>query len=152
VQLERFIVYTCNAAPMDSNDPIANTVAMMLSSPICITLSEVGVRAFKPNTVATIPYYLLDAHQTAFVRRLTSMMLRGLNCTFSSGSDGGFVMRVPVPHPQVFIDKTAVSNCLAGAIFNASGYGGPEVKKTVLSILFQRITALASMPQPQMLK
>eukprot|EP00961_Rhodomonas_salina_P291809 3932346-Rhodomonas_salina.3 len=118
----------------------------MLSTPIYISLSEIGIRMFKTTSIAPIPYYLLDNAQCDFVRAYLTSVSEGAPCNISSGPDGGFVLRIPPPVQNIFTDKTEVCNCLKHAIHNASGYGDKQIKEKVLSILFQRISALATIP------
>lgn len=150
--LQRFLIYTCNACPNESNDPITNTIVSILSSPIHISFSEIGVRAFKQTTIATLPYYLLDEEQCNFIRYVVQHIIDGMPCSVMSGSVGGFMLKLNPPHQQIMVDKKKISEALVQAIKGVSGYGDMEMKERVISILFQRITALATMPPPQRLR
>jgi hypothetical protein len=147
VNLERFIVYCCNAASMDNPDPISSTIVTVLSTPVSISMSDVGIRMFKTTTIAPIPYYLLDESQCEFIRGLMEQAVKQtVPCNISSGHDGGFLLRIPPPPQHVFVEKAQVSLCLTRAIHGANGYGDDSIKEKVLAILFQRISALAVIP------
>eukprot|EP00961_Rhodomonas_salina_P241310 3260524-Rhodomonas_salina.1 len=105
--LERFIVYTCNANSADNSDPITNTVVLLLSSPVCISLSHVGVRAFKTTSIATLPYHLLDAAQCSLVQKMLECMKAGAACSIASDANGGFSVHFAQPREHVFVDKGA---------------------------------------------
>eukprot|EP00961_Rhodomonas_salina_P249697 3375336-Rhodomonas_salina.3 len=146
VNLERFLIYMCNAAPADSTDPISNTVVTILSSPINISLCNVGVKAFKTTNLAALPYYLLDKQQADFIRKLVDAVQQGLNCTVSSDSNGGFYLRFPSLVQHMHVDKQSVLDHLSNAILNTSGYGDAATKKRVVDILIQRIGVLTVIP------
>ena len=150
--LQRFLIYTCNACPTENNDPITNTIVSILASPIHISFSEIGVRAFKQTTIATLPYYLLNEEQCNFVRYVIQHIIDGMPCSVMSGSVGGFMLKLTPPHQQIMVDKKKISEALVHAIQGVSGYGDVEMKERVISILFQRITALAAMPPPPRLR
>lgn len=150
--LQNFLIYVCNATPPDNSDPITNTIVSVLSSPISLSFSEVGVRAFKTTNVATLPYYLLNAKQGAWVRKVVGYFTRGdIPTSVTSGSDGGFMLRFSPPSTPLLVDKQEVSNALANMIVGSSGYGDSDVKNKIVFILYQRITAHSTMPIPRIL-
>jgi hypothetical protein len=122
-------------------------VLLVLSSPISITLSNVGVKAFKTSSVPTIPYYLLDPSQEKIVLRLCDFMKRTGECHVASDSTGGFTVKFPQPNTTIFVDKKEAMQCLSDAIDSTAGYGDADVKRKVFQIISQRIGALTVLPQ-----
>eukprot|EP00961_Rhodomonas_salina_P090207 1213268-Rhodomonas_salina.1 len=117
-----------------------------MSSPIAISLSNVGVRAFKNTSIATLPYVLLDEKQAQCVRDLLEHIRQGVSSTITSDANGGFLVRLPVPATNIFVDRNAVMQHLANAIHSTPGYGDKDVKDRVFSVLSQRISALTTVP------
>eukprot|EP00961_Rhodomonas_salina_P029021 391448-Rhodomonas_salina.2 len=145
--LQQFLIYTCNAAPAANNDPISNTVVSVLTSPLSISLSNVGVRAFKNTDLAPIPYYLLGPRQCAFIRRVVQKINDGeLTSLASSNANGGFLLRIPPQSAHVFVDKPLVMQHLSKAILGCTGHGDTMTKQRVVDILKQRIGVLTVVP------
>lgn len=144
--LEHFLIYTCNASSVENSDPISNTVVLLLSSPVSISFSHVGVRAFKTTSVATLPYHLLDLEQCNLVRKMLHLMKDGLECQISSDASGGFSVQFPQPTTHTFLNKTEVMDRLSRAVNSTSGYKDGDAKERVFSILSQRIGALTVVP------
>lgn len=65
VENQRFLIYACNASNENDTDPITTTIVAMLSSPVHISLSNIGVRAFKNTSLPPLPYYLMDSAQVS---------------------------------------------------------------------------------------
>ena len=145
--LEHFLIYICNASTMDTTDPISNMIVLVLSSPVCISLSNIGVRVFKTTSIATIPYYLLDRTQEQIVHRLCTFMKNSGECSVISDSSGGFTVKFPPSATPLFADKQDVMQSLQDAINGTVGYGDDEVKNRVFQIISQRISALTVLPQ-----
>jgi hypothetical protein len=145
--LEHFLIYVCNASTMETTDPISNMVVLVVSSPVCISLSNTGVKAFKTSSIATIPYYLLEKSQESVVMKLCDYMKNTGEFNISSDSTGGFIVKFPQAANTYFVDKKQTMVCLQNAIDGTVGYGDVEVKKRVYQILSQRISALTVLPQ-----
>ena len=141
--LQRFIIYACNASTADNSDPITFTVVAMLSSPVNISLSNVGVRAFKNPSIPPLPYYLLDVSQCAFVRDLMALVQQNESmATVSSDTNSSFVLRLQQPSQNMMIDKEAVMHALSETVMHAKPYGTAATKKRVLAVLTQRIGSM----------
>jgi len=145
--LEHFLIHSCNASGADNADPITNTVVAVMSSPIHISLSNVGVRAFKNNNIATLPYVLLQDNQVSFVVKTLASIRHGLVTSANSDANGGFVVRIPPPSKNKFVDKAVVMSHLRDAIGKTSGYGSRETKQTVFEIISQRVHAMTTLPK-----
>ncbi len=144
--LERFVIYACNASKLDNTDPISNIIVAIVSSPISISFSNVGIRAFKSTSIAALQYYLLDQKQCNFIKNLITAILDGsLNTGITSDANGGFILRIFPPKTNIFVEKNEVLQALSRAVRNVSGYGDAIVKERVFSILSQRISAMVTM-------
>jgi hypothetical protein len=144
--LERFVIYACNASKLDNTDPISNIIVAIVSSPLSISFSNVGIRVFKSTSIAALPYYLLDQKQCKFIKSLIAAVLDGsLNISITSDANGGFILRVLPPKTNMFVEKNDVLQALSRAVRNVSGYGDTVVKERVFSILSQRISAMVTM-------
>jgi hypothetical protein len=145
--LEHFLIHSCNASGADNADPITNTVVSIMSSPVCISLSNVGVRAFKNNSIATLPYVLLQQDQVAFVVKLLASVHHGLVINMNSDANGGFVVRLQSPPKNKFVDKNLIMDHLRAVIGKSSGYGSKETKQNVFEIISQRVNAMITLPK-----
>lgn len=67
--------------------------------------------------------------------------------TVSSDTRASFLLRLPPPPNHHMLDKEALLHALSQAVMQAKAYGGPEAKKRVLSVLIQRIGAMAMLPR-----
>jgi hypothetical protein len=143
--MQHFLIYACNAAESESQDPISNTVVAIMSSPVAIAFSNVGVRAFKNTSIATLPYQVLSAEQADLVRDLLQEINNGLAVSNSSDANGGFLLRMPTPPSNMFVDRGEVMQKLRASIMSANGYGSEEVKERVYAILAQRINACTTL-------
>lgn len=63
----------------------------------------------------------------------------------ASGPDGGFWVKIHPPKQNMFLNRDLVSKTLRNVVNNVTGYGDPYVKEKILSILFQRISAMTSL-------
>ena len=63
----------------------------------------------------------------------------------SSDAHGGFLLRLPVPAVNIFVDRGEVMQKLRASIRSANGYGSDEVKERVYAILAQRINACTTL-------
>jgi hypothetical protein len=144
--LEHFLIHSCNASATDNTDPITNTIVAMMGSPICISLSNVGVRGFKNTSIATLPYVLLQEDQVNFVTKLLASVRHGIVASSNSDANGGFVLRLPPPSKNKFVDKILIMEHLQIAIGKSSGYGTKETKQNVYDIIAQRVHAMITLP------
>ncbi len=145
--LEHFLIHSCNASATDNNDPITNTIVAIMGSPICISLSNVGVRGFKNTSIATLPYVLLQEDQVNFVTKLLASVRRGIAASSNSDANGGFVVRLPAPSKNKFVEKGLIMEHLQIAIGKSSGYGTKETKQNVYDIISQRVHAMITLPK-----
>jgi hypothetical protein len=145
--LEHFLIHSCNASGADNADPITNTVVSIMSSPIFISLSNVGVRAFKNNSIATLPYVLLQQDQVEFVVKILASIRNGVVTNANSDANGGFVVRLQSPSKNRFVNKSLIMDHLRIAIGKSSGYGSKETKQTVFEIISQRVYAMTTLPK-----
>ena len=91
--LRKMFSHLCNNAAGQVTDPISDTVAMMLTCPVQMIITEVGIALFKDRPTYLYPFSSMDPAQLYFVEEVVRECL--LHCdiartvTSSGGGAGG---------------------------------------------------------------
>lgn len=76
--LRKVMAHLCNNCSSHVADPISDTVVMMLTCPIHLVITEVGIALFKDKPTALFPYSEMDPDQRYFVEEVVQSCL--LHC------------------------------------------------------------------------
>lgn len=89
--LRKMFSHLCNNAAGQVTDPISDTVAMMITCPVQMIITEVGIALFKDRPTYLYPFSSMDPAQLYFVEEVVRECL--LHCdiakTVTSSSGGG---------------------------------------------------------------
>jgi hypothetical protein len=80
-QLRKLMAHLCNKCSLHVADPISDTVVMMLTCPIHLVITEVGIALFKDRPTALFPYSEMDADQRYFIEQVVQSCLLHCNRT-----------------------------------------------------------------------
>ena len=78
-RLRKVMSHLCNHCSSNIADPISDTVVMMLTCPIHLVITEVGIALFKDRPTALFPYTEMDSEQLYFVEEVVQSCLLQCN-------------------------------------------------------------------------
>lgn len=162
-RLRRVLSHMCNHASSSVADPITTTVRIMLTCPVQLVISEVGVAFFKDHPNVLYPFAKMDVHQRYLIERVVSSCMHMHDICPRLGSrvvvqmGGGCILYTdPAPSSsqaeegkaeQFLLRPIEVLRALCDCIFASVKYGDPGVRYAIASIVLQRIIGAASIPK-----
>lgn len=138
--LRKTLVYLCNTVQGHVMDPITYTLCMMITTPVQIMLTQVGVAAFKDKNTSVFPYKLMTEEQKQFLRDFvtdTETHVTGLIASVQIG--GGCVLCKRVKRPSEFLDAGAVLSAFCQSVQSSKTHTNPVMQRSICNIVIQRV-------------
>ena len=148
--LRKVFSHLCNNATGQVTDPIAYVVHIMLTCPVQMVVSEVGVALFKDHPNALYPFTAMDLGQRLYVEGVVTSCMNwhartSVSCENESGSGqnskvvmqmgGGCILHIASSgvqqpkkpkqqqHNQLLLETGDVMEALCDCIFSSKRYG-----------------------------
>lgn len=162
--LRKVMAHLCNSYHgNNTSDPITDTVVMMLTCPINLIITEVGVALFQGKPTALYPFSKMDVDQIYYVEEVVrSCLLRcnsvGLHTDHHAmvQMGGGCILYTKTMNsrqqhnhqgPMLLLDPLEVLRCTCDCIFASKDYSDTEIRKVICSIVLQRVCCMATIKQ-----
>ena len=87
--LRRLIVHLCNSWAQRSADPISDTLRMILSTPVQLVLTDIGMSPFKGMMFHVMPYKKMTRRQLRLLSSVVSSVTLSAERTGASRQIGG---------------------------------------------------------------
>jgi hypothetical protein len=145
--LQRMYVYMCGESLGDVMDPASNIACMMASTPITITITEVGIAPFKDRMTHIYPYSKMDQAQIAYIKTIVNDCLDdniapSINCSSSIQMGGGCILLVALQQKTArFLKGHFVLTAMCNAICNNMTHSDKSNRIGMCNIIIQRIYA-----------
>lgn len=163
-RLRRVLSHMCNNASSSVADPVTTTIRIMLTCPVQLVISEVGVALFKDHPNVLYPFAKMDVDQRYLVERVVSSCMYWQDICPRLGNrvvvqmGGGCILYTDPPPSSsasqqegkvepFLLRPIEVLRALCDCIFASVKYGDPAVRYAIASILLQRIVGAASIPK-----
>jgi hypothetical protein len=134
------IAYFCRMTIGQNSDPITETVVAMISSPVSIMLTQVGIAPFKEHPSLVYPYRFLNDEQRTFLKNFVTYTQENAVGSIASVQVGGGCMlyRKAISKP-VYLDPYRVISSLCQSIIGNRHGTEMRNRSAVCSIMLQRI-------------
>ena len=138
--LRRVMNTFCNDSVGQVVDPITETLCMMLTTPLQLVVTEVGVTLFRDKNTHVFPYPQMTRAQIDYVKGVVRDAF-GLNCAPRGGLQmgGGCVIKFDTTNPSMLLSPTEVFEAFFQSVFESKVYTDPGVRYNVCNIVLQRV-------------
>ena len=141
--LRTMMIYLCNSSLGSVVDPVTNTLFLMLSSPVSVVLSQVGVAPFKSHGNMVFPYRFMNDDQKAFLREFvldTKPLVSGLMVATQIG--GGCILGANSNKKLVHIPPISVFAAFCDAVKGSTVHKDTVVQRGICNIIIQRVCGI----------
>lgn len=160
--MRKMMAHLCNSYCGHSmSDPITDTVVMMLTCPLNLIITEVGIALFQDRPTALYPFSKMDADQIYYVEGVVRSCLLKCNAAMSISDDhsqqivchnamvqmgGGCILytRTVRSTPELLLNPLEVLKCTCDCIFASSDHCDAEIRHAICSIVLQRVCCLSN--------
>jgi hypothetical protein len=162
--LRKVMAHLCNSYCGHSvSDPIADTVVMMLTCPVNLIITEVGIALFQNRPTALYPFSKMDACQRYYVEEVVRSCLLKCNSIPPCAGDqvgrgqhsfhnamvqmgGGCILytRTVKGRPSLLLNPLEVLQCACDCIFDSKDHCSPEIRHAICSIVLQRVCSMSN--------
>lgn len=121
-------------------DPITHTLCMMITTPVQIMLTQVGVAPFKDKNTSIFPYKLMNDEQKQFLRDFvmeTETHVSGLIASVQIG--GGCVLCRRIERGGVFLEPGLVLSAFCQNVQESKTHKNPAIQRSICNIVIQRV-------------
>ena len=144
------VAYMCNNTQGLVTDPITNVLYSMITSPIQIVLTQVGVAPFKDKNTLVFPYRLMNEDQKSFIRSFVQDMEYEITGTIASVQIGGGCMLNKSTNGQdIFLDYVHVLTAFCNNVSKSKTHQNPAIQRAICNIIIQRIGSLIHLVSSQ---
>lgn len=88
-ELTRFVCFMCNAMANSVTDPITHALYIMISKPLSLVLTQVGIAPFKGESTVIYPYRMMNDVQKDFLRECVQQTKQDVAGVMASVQIGG---------------------------------------------------------------
>lgn len=152
-KLSTLISYFCKITVGQSSDPIAETIVAMISSPVVLMLTQVGIAPFREHPSYVYPYRFLDEEQREFLRRFVTSTADNAAGSIASTQVGGGCMLYKKPQSKpMYLDTYNVIAALCDGIVGSRTGVDKKFRLAVCSVVLQRIGGIVHIDRAVMSK
>jgi hypothetical protein len=139
--LANMISYFCKISVAQSRDPIADTVVVMISSPLVVMLTQVGLAPFKNNPSYVYPYKFLSDIQREFLKGFVQSITDNAATGVVSMQVGGgcILYKKSSTRNPVYLDSYNVITSLCNGIIGNRSKNDHRNRIAVCNVILQRI-------------
>lgn len=138
--LRKTLAYLCNTVQGNVMDPITHTLCLMITTPVQIMLTQVGVAPFKDKNTSIFPYRLMNDEQKQFLRDFvaeTETHVSGLIASVQIG--GGCVLCKRVKRGTTLLDAGQVLSAFCQTVQTSKTHANPAIQRSICNIVIQRV-------------
>lgn len=138
--LERFFVHVCQGVQGNVADPITKSICTFITSPIQITLTQVGVVPFKAIPNVVYPYRLMTMEQKSYLRNIVTEghdSVTGLVASLQIG--GGCMLCRSIGVADVKLQAADVLRAFCNCVFHSTVHTDQLVRRGVCNLVLQRV-------------
>ena len=139
--LRRMLHYfSCNCSECDQ-DNLTDIMLKMLCTPIDITLTKIGLNAFKDNYMLTLPYSEMTKQQKSFLcESVTKDIAFSRSVSVMANMNGGVCMRLyQIDKETVFIQQEILMRALVDCVLLDVVSHNVHTRWLIFTIVLQRI-------------
>lgn len=141
--LQQTLCYMCNASQGHVVDPITHTLCMMITTPVQVMLTQVGVAPFKDKNTAIFPYRLMDGRQKDFLRsfvKATEKAVKGAMASVQIG--GGCVLCKHGQGASIVLNPVDILSAFCRCVADSKTHTNQKIQKCICNIVIQRVGSL----------
>jgi hypothetical protein len=162
--LRKVMAHLCNSYSGHSmSDPITDTVVMMLTCPLNLIITEVGIALFQDRPTALYPFSRMDEDQIYYVEQVVRSCLLKCNAamiTTSTGDScpgklchnamvqmgGGCILYTKTVRSSagLLLEPLEVLRCMFDCIFASNDHCEAEIRHSICSIVLQRVCCMSN--------
>lgn len=150
----KMIAYLCNNSHGTVTDPITNVLHAMITSPLQIMLTQVGVAPFKDRNTLVFPYRLMNEDQKDFLRSFVEEMEHEITGTVASVQIGGGCVLTQQQSSsrgrEITLDYTSVLSAFCTNVARSKTHTNVSVQRAVCNIVIQRIGSMVHLDRTKM--
>jgi hypothetical protein len=145
--LQKMYVYMCGESLGDVSDPASNVACMMSTTPITLTITEVGVAPFKDRMTHIYPYSKMNNLQLGYIKMIVNDCMDlnatpSISCTSSIQMGGGCILLVVLQQKTSrFLKGHSVIIAMCDAICNNKSSPDISTRIGMCNIIIQRVYA-----------
>jgi hypothetical protein len=142
----KIISHFCKVSVGHCRDPIAETVCVMLSSPVQMSITQIGVVPFKNHPIYIFPFRFLTPEQLEFFKGF--VVFTKDDCVHSTASTqiggGCMLCRCSESKPH-YLDAFRVLSSMCDGIMGCTAYPSVQHRVSICNIMIQRIGTIMSL-------
>lgn len=153
--LRRVVSFFCNAMVDQVTDPITYTLCMMVSTPVHIMLTQVGVAPFRDKNTMVFPYRHMDEDQRYFLREFVLRAERETSGWMTSRQIGGGCVLGNSGCGQSTeqrLDPVEVIGAFCQGVFASTTHGEDAERRGICNLFLQRVGAGVSLDRRVLMK
>jgi hypothetical protein len=151
--LQNIICHLCNQSAGLVSDPITETLTVIATTPLSLVITEAGIVIFKDRPNMVFPYTNMNSEQLIYVKGLVDNLVENstgdnqkLKGRVQMGRGCIIMMPSPTHHQEFIIKKEDLLYAFIECI-NKSHYYNQWTKKSLCSIIMQRLSCTVNLPK-----
>lgn len=148
----RVIVYLCNNCQGTVTDPITSVLHFMITSPVQVTLTQVGVAPFRDRSTLVFPYRLMTEEQRSLLRSFVENIENEVSGSVASVQIGGGCVLSKPSQENVYLESVDVLLAFCQTVSMSKTHKSRATQRAVCNIVLQRIGSLVHLDRSQMQK
>lgn len=140
-ELTRFVCFMCNAMTNSVTDPITHTLHIMITRPLSLVLTQVGIAPFKGESTAIYPYRVMTDEQKECLRegvRRTRQEVAGAMASVQIGGGCILYTKRREGQPEAFLSASDVLGAFCCAVFQSKTHTDARVRSSICNLFVQR--------------